>query len=194
MSLRPKHTGTSLPIRPFVREEIDLMFEELAAGEEVNYEAADREYVFKEEVINAISLLHEQVRDLEADVKFSKATMNLTISATNLTTTVVANDTLTCVSETPYEFSFIDSRRFTKVVAGPGPTQAGGVQPHRLIFDTARSEGDGDYPQAVLAASATTLRLAQWDGTVWQDVTWGIGWVVQITQYIDNDLPAITGE
>jgi len=193
MNLRPKHIGTSLPIRPFEREEIDLMFEELAAGD-VSYDAVDREYVFRKEVINALTALHSTVRNLQADVKFSKATMNLTIGASDLSTTVVANDTLTCVSETPYEFNFVDSRRFTKVVAGPGPSQAGGVQPHRLIFDTARTEGDGDYPQAVLAASATKLRLAQWDGTVWQDVTWGIGWVIQITQYIDNDLPAITGE
>ena len=181
-----KHRGIRLPIRPFTREEIDMLHEELALGH-VDRNAVDREHVFKKEVINALNQVQDKVLVLQSSVSFQKATQRLVVSATNLGTTDEADDTITCVSETPYEFDFTDSRRFTKVVLSPGA----GVQPHELRFDKVVKEGDTDYPQSVYAKSATELQLVRWNGATWDALPWDTGWKIDLSQYIDADLPVL---
>lgn len=181
-----KHSGLTLPIRPFSQEELDSAAETLASNR-VDYDAVEREFVFKKEVSNALSQIQQNVLTLQSQVSFQKATKRLVISSNDLSTTDSADDTITVLSETPYEFDFTDSRRFTKVVLSPGA----GVKPHELRFDKIVQQGDTDYPQSVYAVSATKLQMVIWNGTTWDTLAWDSGWTVDVTQYIDGDLPIL---
>jgi len=179
-------SGLTLPIRPFTREEIDKTYEELAYGE-INYDSANREYVFKREVASALAHIQDRVLELQSQVSFYKASARITITSDLLSTTDETNDTLECLSETPFEFEFTDSRRFTKVVLAP----IAGREPHELMFDKIIKEATGGYTACVYPISATKLQMVNWNGASWDALAWDAGWVIDITQYVDGDLPKL---
>jgi len=182
-----KSTGLILPIRPFTLEEHDLYFEELARGQ-VDRRAVEREHIFKKEVINALSHVQERIAEMQGQVSFQKASLRLTITSNDLSTTDETDDTITCLSQTPYAFDFTDSRRFTKVVLSP----MAGREPHELMFDKVIKEATGGYTSCVYPVSATKLQLVNWNGASWDAVAFDEGWVIDISQYIDGDLPVLT--
>jgi hypothetical protein len=186
MALDTKNSalGIDLPIRPFSRDELDLTFEELAEGE-VNYDAVDREYVFKEEVINALKHHRDYLIQIEKQV-IGLAVQKLTITADDLSTSTTSagtpwksatNDLLTVRSQTSTEFDYRDFWKTGKFVLSPGK----GVPPH-IIIPALDLEYPGLLPnkEALYAYDATVLQLVEWSdvNSRWEAKSWAVGWTV----------------
>lgn len=115
------------------------------------------------------------------------AKQRIEIVAGDLVTIQSASDGLVTLSDTPFAFDWMDTRRFCKCVVSPGH----GVPYYEVYFDKAMQTGRNDVPMSVWGASEDTLQLIQWSGTVWTAMPWIVGWTVDLIQYIPAGLPPI---
>jgi hypothetical protein len=189
----PRFASLFRNIDPVKKEEFDAIIHGLKADEGspglgfiADYKTSDILWTFTEQVRKAVAGIWQalEVNHVVSDASVAVAMCRVVTSADNLSTTDVANDTLTAISQTDVEFDFTDGRRFTTIVLSPGR----GVQPLSLRLDTIVSVGQTDWPQSVYAVDSTKLKLVRWDGSSWESLSFDTDWTLDIVQIFSGDL------
>ena len=146
----------------------------------------------RDSLYGAYEDIRKSVIDLYEDLDIVKreaggwalASAGMTITADDLSTTTVANDTFTTASQTDYEFDWNDTRRIGRIVLSPGE----GVRPLDLRFDMVLAD-QPELQGTVYAKTDTKLQLRTWNGAAWDASAWGVGWTVDMVQAIAVTLP-----
>jgi len=196
----PRFAALHREIRPVEKAEFDAIIHGLNAdkgspdlGFVADYKTSDILWLFTEEVRKAVAGVWNalEVTHVVTGASVAVAMCRVVTSTDNLSTTDVANDTLTATSQTDVEFDFTDGRRLTTIVLSPGR----GVQPLSLRLDTIVSVGATDWPQSVYAMDSTKLKLVRWDGADWESLPFDEGWTLDIVQIFSGDLQTLpTGD
>ena len=173
-------------VRPLARDDFDRVFGTLDDMNDSDRQKIAHEFWQQnEEMRKAIAALFES-HDLSIRIHGSGlvcAAQRLVITANDLSTTSVADDTITTLSETNHEFNWGDARRLSRIVLSPAET----VGEMRLIYNKITADlpvQASDYQSIAWGASATTLQKLDWDSvnSEWDGQAWNAGWVCDLLQ------------